>query len=423
MRTFFTRRRIETAVAAGLAVLTAAIGISADDPVSLGPRFLALDKVARFKEPVHLAQPPGTDQLFVVEKAGRVIVVSKDGRKRKRPFLDLRGRVKDDGKGGEQGMLAIAFAPDYPDSRLSYVSYTDHRDAVRVVEYRPKPGNELVADPRSAREVLRIPQPTTKHHSGMLVFGPDKYLYIGSGDGGPSGDPSDVAQNKRLLLGKILRIDPRTQPAARPSRRKSRKPTAYTVPRDNPYVGRPGRDEIYSYGLRNPWRFSFDRVTGALAIGDVGNDRYEEVSILPFRKAKGANFGWSNWEANYRLKRGLPRDRMVEPLLAYPHGRGCAVTGGFFVRDPRLTRIAGREIVGRYIFSDYCTGRIFAFRVTPKGRGDERSFRFRIPALSSFAEDREGSIYLLQQFGPPRKGKSTRGIVYRLETDRKEIGG
>jgi hypothetical protein len=271
--------------------------------------------------------------------------------------------------------------------------------------------------------VLRIPQPTTKHHSGMLVFGPDKYLYIGSGDGGPSGDPSNVAQNKRLLLGKLLRIDPRTQPVAPSGRRGSTKPTAYTVPRDNPYVGRPGRDEIYSYGLRNPWRFSFDRATGALAIGDVGNDRYEEISILPYRKAKGANFGWSNWEANYRLKPGLPRNRTVEPLLAYPHENGCAVTGGFFIRDPRLTRIAGREVVGRYLFGDYCTGRLSGFRVNPKGRGNDRPFRFRVPSLSSFGEDRDGRIYLLQQFGPPRNGKSTRGLVYRLETDRKEIGG
>jgi glucose/arabinose dehydrogenase len=423
MRPFFTRRRIETAVAACLALVAAAIGLSEDDAPRFGPKFLALDKVARFKEPVHLAQPPGDEHLYVVEKAGRVIVVDKDGRKRKRPFLDLRRRVKDTGKGGEQGMLAIAFAPDYPDSGLSYVSYTDRRDALRVVEYRPKPGNELIADPRSAREVLRIPQPTTKHHSGMLVFGPDKYLYIGSGDGGPSGDPSNVAQNKRLLLGKLLRIDPRTQPVAPSGRRGSTKPTAYTVPRDNPYVGRPGRDEIYSYGLRNPWRFSFDRATGALAIGDVGNDRYEEISILPYRKAKGANFGWSNWEANYRLKRGLPRNRTVEPLLAYPHENGCAVTGGFFIRDPRLTRIAGREVVGRYLFGDYCTGRLSGFRVNPKGRGNDRPFRFRVPSLSSFGEDRDGRIYLLQQFGPPRNGKSTRGLVYRLETDRKEIGG
>lgn len=420
MRKLLTRRRIETALAACLAVAAAAIGLSESEPQRYGPKFLVLEKTGRFDEPVFLAQPPGAEQLYVVEKAGRVVVVD-NGRKRAKPFLDIRRRVKDTGEGGEQGMLAIAFAPDYPESKLSYVSYTDRRDALRVVEYRPKPGNDLVADARSARLVLRIPQPTTKHHSGMLAFGPDKYLYIGSGDGGPSGDPNDVAQNKRVLLGKLLRIDPRTQAAAPPGRRKSRQPTAYTVPRDNPFVGRPGRDEIYSYGLRNPWRFSFDRATGALAIGDVGNERYEEISILPYRKARGANFGWSNWEANYRLKRGLPRDRTVEPLIAYPHSNGCAVTGGYFVRDPRLARIAGREVVGRYVFGDYCTGRLFGVRLTPKGRGKERTFRFRVPSLTSFAEDRDGRVYLLQQFGPPRDGKATKGVVYRLETDRKPI--
>jgi glucose/arabinose dehydrogenase len=428
MRKHITRRRIETALAGILAVVAAGIGISSRDEGRIGPKFLVLDKIGRFKEPVHLAQPRGADELYVVEKAGRVMVLDRNGDKRRQPYLDLRKQVKDDGKGGEQGLLSIAFAPDYPDSRLSYVAYTDHRNALRVVEYRPRPGDDLVADPRSARLVLRIPQPTTKHHGGLLLFGLDKYLYIGSGDGGPSGDPNDVAQSKRELLGKLLRIDPRTRPVAPPKTKKGRKnekPTGYTVPRDNPYVGRPGRDEIFAYGLRNPWRFSFDRATGNLTIGDVGNYRYEEIDILPSRKALGANFGWSAYEANYRFKRGVvPRNRTVPPVLAYPHGPGCAVTGGYVVRDPRLSRIAGREVVGRYIFGDFCTGRLFAFRYKPKGQGGrERSFKFRVPALSSFAEDRGGRIYLIQQFGPPRKGrnKSTRGAIYRLETDRKRI--
>jgi glucose/arabinose dehydrogenase len=416
MRTTFTRRRIETVLAGMLAAITAAIGIAGQDEKLPGPKFLGLERIGRFKEPVHLAQPPGSDNLlYIVEKPGRVVVL-KDGEPQKRPFLDLRGRVKDDGKGGEQGMLSIAFAPDYPDSGLSYVAYTDRRGDLRVVEYRHRPGNELRADRRSARELLRIPEPTTKHHGGLLVFGPDKYLYIGSGDGGPSGDPDNVAQDKRLLLGKILRIDPRTRTVApgkgaKPRQpAKSKKPTAYTVPRDNPYVGRPGRDEIFAYGLRNPWRFSFDRATDTLTIGDVGDERFEEINILPAPKARCANFGWSAYEGNYKLKRGaVPRRRTVAPVLAYPHGPGCAVTGGFVVRDPRLSRIAGREITGRYLFGDYCTGRLFAFRLTPKGRGKERSFRFKVPHLSSFGEDRAGRIYLLSQEGP----------VYRLDPARK----
>ena len=144
-----------------------------------------------------------------------------------------------------------------------------------------KPGDRLRADAKTARLVLRIPQATTKHHGGLLVFGPDRRLYIGVGDGGPSGDPGNKAQDKRLLLGKLLRIDPR---------KRGRRP--YIAPKDNPYVGRPGRDEIFAYGLRNPWRFTFDRATGNLTIGDVGDERYEEIDILPARKARGANFGW-----------------------------------------------------------------------------------------------------------------------------------
>ena len=387
------------------------IGLGGRDEGPLGPKFLALEKVGRFTEPIHLAQPPGSDELYVVEKPGRVVVLDKDGERRRQPFLDLRRAVKDDGKGGEQGLLSIAFAPDYPETGRSYVAYTDHRDALRVVEFRPKQDDPLVADRKSARLVLRIPQATTKHHGGLIAFGPDDYLYIGAGDGGPSFDPGNRAQSRRVLLGKLLRIDPR---------KGLRKP--YTVPKDNPYVGRAGRDEIYSYGLRNPWRFSFDRATGNLTIGDVGNERYEEINILPARKARGANFGWAGFEGNYELKPGLvKRGRTVLPVLAYPHGPGCAVTGGFVVRDPRLSRIAGREVIGRYIFGDFCTGHLFGFRFSPKGRGRERRFRFEVPYLSSFAEDRNGRIYLLQQFGPRRKGKATRGAIYRLDPARKRI--
>jgi Glucose / Sorbosone dehydrogenase len=385
------------------------IGLGNRDDERLGPKFLTLEKVGRFNEPVYLTQAPGGDELYVVEKPGRVVIVGRDGKTRRQPFLDLRRTVEDSGKGGEQGLLSIAFPPDYADSGLFYVSYTDRRDALRIVEFKRKEGDSLMADRKSARLVLRIPQPTTKHHGGHLVFGSDHYLYVGAGDGGPSGDPQNNAQNKRVLLGKLLRIDPAQG---------RRKP--YSVPKDNPFVGGPGRDEIYSYGLRNPWRFSFDRVTGVLTIGDVGNDRYEEINILPAAKARGANFGWAGFEANYELKPGLvPRGRTVRPVLAYPHGPGCAVTGGYVIRDPRLSRIAGREVIGRYVFGDFCSGRLFAFRINPSGRGRERRFRFMLPSLTSFGEDRAGRIYLIQQQGPPRNGKPTPGAIYRLDPARK----
>jgi glucose/arabinose dehydrogenase len=433
----FTRRQIETTIAALVAIVTAIVGIGLRDEEGLGPKFLALERVGRFPQPTYLTQPPGRDSpLFVVERRGTIEALPGDGPERQ-PFLDLRRRVKTSGKGGEQGMVAMAFAPDYAESGLFYVSYTDRRDGLRVVEFRRRADDPLRADPRSGRLVIRIQEPTPKHHGGLVLFGPDGYLYVGSGDGGPSDDPQEVAQDKAALLGKILRIDPRAirpdqtgrssniPPVAQPrALASSERPRAYTIPPDNPLARRPGRDEIFAYGFRNPWRFSFDRATGTMAIGDVGDQRFEEIDYLPARKARGANFGWPAYEGFAPLTRSVPRDRTVLPVLAYPHGPGCAVTGGYVVRDPALSRIAGREIVGRYLFGDYCTGRIFAFRPRPGRRaGKERSFRFRVPNLTSFAEDRAGRIYVLSEFGLGANGKPTLGSVYRLVPRRKGDSG
>jgi glucose/arabinose dehydrogenase len=402
--TVFTRRQIETTAAAMLAAVTAILGLSFRDDDQVGPKFLALEKVGTFRQPVHVAQPPKSDLLFVVEKAGRIKVIA-GGEEVPRPFLDIRGRVKDDGKGDEQGLLSVAFAPDYTDSGLFYVAYTDRHDDLEIVQYRRSEQADLLADPSSGRRLLAIPQPTTKHHGGLLLFGPDGHLYIGSGDGGPSGDPNNVSQNPRLLLGKLLRIDPRERTRGEDGKKRS----PYTVPADNPFVGRPGRDEIYSYGLRNPWRFSFDRATGALSIGDVGDLTFEEIDYVTAGKGRGANFGWNAYEGNQRRRRGLPRTRTVPPIYVYRHGPGCSVIGGHVVRDPRLTRIAGREIVGRYLFGDYCSGRLFAFRPGPQKAGKNRKLRFNIPALSSFGEDGSGRIYIA----------SKQGGVWRLVARRK----
>jgi hypothetical protein len=409
----FSRRQIETTIAALVAIVAAIVGLSLRDEEELGPKFLALERVGRFQQPTYLTQPPGRDSpLFVVERQGTIEVLPGGGPE-KQPFLDLSRQVKTAGKGGEQGLFSMAFAPDYAESGLFYVAYNDRRDALRVVEFRREESDPLRGNPRSARLVLRIPEPTTKHHGGLALFGPDRYLYIGSGDSSPSGDPDNVAQNKRSLLGKILRIDPR---AVR------RHP--YTVPPDNPFVGRPGRDEIFAYGFRNPRRFSFDRATGAMAIGDVGDQQFEEIDYLPSQKARGANFGWPAYEGFSPLTKSVPKSRTVLPVLAYPHGPGCAVTGGYVVRDPALSRIAGREIVGRYLFGDYCTGRLFGFRPRPGRRaGKERSFRFRVPYLTSFAEDRSGRIYLISQFGIGPGDRLTPGSVYRLVPRRKGVSG
>jgi len=391
------RRRIETVVAAALAATTLLIAAGRDEGKQLGPKHLALERIAGFRQPVYLTQPPGaSDLLFVVERNGTIRIV-KNGEKVHRPFLDIRRRVK--AKGAEQGLLGMAFAPDYEKSGLFYVSYTGLSGDLRILEYRRSPDSDLLADRESARNVLRIRENSSKHHGGMLLFGPDGDLYIGAGDGGPSYDPYDTAQARGKLLGKLLRIDPA---------QKGKHP--YTVPKSNPFVGRHGRDEIYAYGLRNPWRFSFDRATGELSIGDVGQDRFEEIDIVPAGKAKGANFGWSAYEGFGKFKGGVPRRATVLPVLAYPHGPGCAVTGGYIVRDPRLDRLNGRQIVGRYLFGDYCTGKLFSLAPPTGARdaGHDHPIGLRVPLLTSFGEDRAGHIYVLSEKGPVYKLSATR---------------
>jgi glucose/arabinose dehydrogenase len=408
MRTALSRRRIETFVAALVAIAAATVGIAVQEGRTLGPKFVTLQGIARMREPVYLMQPPGhNSQLYVVQKRGAVRIVTND-HLLARPFLDIHRLVKHNGPAGDPGMAAIAFPTDYGRTGRFYVSYNNRRDALQVDEFRRSAGNPLVADPASRRPILSIPEPTEAHHGGLIVFGPDGYLYLGAGDGGPAGDPAGNAQNLNVLLGKLLRIDPAPSGA---------KP--YTIPADNPFVGGPGRDEIWAYGLRNPRRFSFDRPTKTIAIGDVGNDRYEEIDYLPIAKSRGANFGWPAYEGFAAFRGGVPRRATVLPALAYPHHPGCAVNGGYVVRDPRLARIRGREIVGDYMFADYCTGKLYGFRPRLGRRaGKQRSFRFDIRYLSSLGVDNAGHIYVLTERGVKQGSK---GSVYRLVPFRNEI--
>jgi glucose/arabinose dehydrogenase len=408
MRITLTRRRIETFIAALVAIAAATVGIAVQEGRTLGPKFVTLQRIARLREPVYLTQPPGQNaRLYVVQKRGAVRVIAND-RLLGRPFLDIHSLVKHNGPGGDPGMAAIAFPPDYARTGLFYVSYNDRRDNLQVDEFRRSADNPLVADPSSRRPILNIPEPTEAHHGGLIVFGPDGYLYMGTGDGGPAGDPAGNAQNLDLLLGKLLRIDPT------PSGGKH-----YTIPADNPFVGGAGRDEIWAYGLRNPRRFSFDRRTKTIAIGDVGNNRYEEIDYLPIGRSRGANFGWPAFEGHAVFRGGIPPRATIFPALAYPHKPGCAVTGGYVVRDPHLARIRGREIVGDYMFADYCTGKLYGFRPRPGRRaGKQRSFRFNIRYLSSLGIDNAGQIYVLTERGLKQGSK---GSVYRLVPFRKEI--
>ena len=399
-----SRRQIEFGGLVLLALALGVTGIVIKANRESGTKVIALEKLGQFDQPVGIVQPPGRSELVVVEKAGELRVL--DGEvELAEPMLDISKRVKTTGKGGEQGMLSVAFPRDFASSRRYYVSFTDRNDDLRIFEYRTRGSDSLTTKPGSGREILTVPQPTTKHHSGHLEFGPDGFLYIGSGDGGPSGDPGNVAQDRRSLLGKILRVDP----SASSGRKGTRNWLAYRTPKTNPFVGIPGRDEIYALGLRNPWSFSFDRSTGALLLGDVGNSRFEEVNYLPAGGGLGANFGWSAYEGSAVFKGGVPRSETVEPAVVYPHGPACSVIGGYVVRDPRLSRIAGPEVVGSAIFGDFCTGRVYAFvpRFGPAKK--VQKFRFRIRGLDAFGQDRAGRIYLV----------SLNGGIWRLTSKRK----
>jgi Glucose / Sorbosone dehydrogenase len=366
------------------ALALAAIGLVA------APAVGAVKKkaIGSFDAPVHVAAAPGVRALFVVEQRGRVRVVRKH--KLKGPFLDIRGKVL---YGGEQGLLSVAFHPDFRDNHLAYIYYTNNAGDNVVAEVHARK-NGLVARRGSLRTVLVIPHPgESNHNGGQLAFGPGGLLYVGIGDGGGEEDPDDSAQDHGSLLGKILRIDPQ---------RSGSEP--YTVPPNNPLVGKPGRDEIFSIGLRNPYRFSIDRThrQPRIAIGDVGGSSFEEVDYETLGSAKGANFGWNDFEGFERTSFGDPPVlKQVKPILAYSHSRGrCAIIGGFVVRDRHL-----RGLRGRYVYGDLCTGELRSFRPTLKRARRDRALGITVPGLSSFGEGRGGKLYATSLEGP----------VYRLK--------
>jgi glucose/arabinose dehydrogenase len=321
-------------------------------------------------EPVYLSAPPGdAHRLLVVERAGRIVVV-RDGRRLRRPFLDLRGEVS---TLAEQGLLSIAFAPDYARSGRFYVDYTDRDGDIQVQEFRRSARSPDRADRSTRRNVLEIEHSKYPHHiGGQLQFGPDGLLYVGVGDGGGIGDPSGHAQDPGSPLGKLLRIDPRL-PGALP--------------------------EMYAYGLRNPWRFSFDRLSGDLVIGDVGQDKFEEIDFAPRGAPPGLNFGWNMFEGRHRYKPGIAPNAL-EPVLELPHSRGfCAVVGGYVVRDRSL-----RELYGRYVYGDDCSSRIYSVRLSDGRASGNRVLLRGMRHVVSFGEDARGRVYCVSLAGP----------VYRL---------
>jgi glucose/arabinose dehydrogenase len=347
---------------------------------------VALRRVGRFDEPLYVTAPPGDqERVFVVEKGGRIRLLL-NGKRVRRPFLDLSGEVS---TGGEQGLLSMAFAPDYASSGRFYVNFTDRSGDTRVQEFRRSRQSPNRANRATRRAVLFVDQPFENHNGGLVLFGPDRLLYIGMGDGGAGGDPGNRAQRLSTLLGKLLRIDPRRSGSKR-----------YRSPRSNPFVGRSGRNEIYAYGLRNPWRFSFDRKTGDLYIGDVGQNSFEEIDYAGRGSARGKNYGWSCFEGNAGFDSSRSCPGAVGPVLTYSlSGDNCAVTGGVVVRDPALPVLAGR-----YLYGDACGGQVRGFRISGGRAAGDRSLGFQVSSLSSFGEDVRGRVYLTSLEGP----------VYRL---------
>ncbi len=334
---------------------------------------VGLKQIGSFDEPVYVSGAPGYPELlFVVEQGGEVRVL-RGGRKLGAPFLDISGLIS---FGGERGLLSIAFPPDYKESRRFYVYYTDPNGDIRIDEFKRRSATRAARGSR--RALVEIPhRANPNHNGGQLQFHGD-FLYFGTGDGGSGGDPPNNAQDQRSLLGKLLRIDPRRANA---------------------------RPQIYSYGLRNPFRFSFDRVTKPgqprIAIGDVGQDVFEELDYLPMAAARGANFGWDAFEgfAPYRGANGGTADPggTVKPIFTYPHSRGdsCTIIGGYVVGDPRLPSLRGR-----YVYADLCEGELRSLTPHLRRASGDRKLGLSVSTPSSFGEDTRGRIYIASLEGP-----------------------
>ena len=337
-----------------------------------------LKKLGSFRQPTYVRGPKGANGLvFVVEQGGKIKLI-RDGEKRRGSFLNISSKVS---CCGERGLFSVAFAPDYAKTGRFYVYFTDKTGDLRVQEYRRRGKTQTRARRGSARNVLRINhREFSNHNGGQLQFGPDGLLYIATGDGGGSGDPNGNAQNKQSLLGKLLRIDPRVG-----------KGGAYGIPKDNPFVGEAGRDEIFARGLRNPYRFSFDRNRRRIIIGDVGQDSREEVDFEKLNGARGANFGWNAFEGSQGFPGGgAPPANHDGPIHEYGHdGGNCSIIGGYIVRDKRLS-----SLLGRYLYADLCVGEIRSLVArTSRAKGD-RATGLQVPLPSTFGEDARGRTYV-----------------------------
>lgn len=345
----------------------------------------AVEIASGLSSPVYLTAPAGDDRLFVVEQPGRVRII-RNGALVTRPFLDITSSVL---SGGERGLLSLAFHPQFATNGYLYASYTDLAGDNRVERYTVSATDRDAADPATAQLILSVAQPFANHNGGLVLFGPDGMLYVGKGDGGGGGDPQRNGQSKATLLGKLLRIN---VDGAAP----------YAIPPNNPFVGEAGsRGEIWALGLRNPWRFAFDRVAGTLYVADVGQNQWEEIHVVPTARP-GVNYGWSVMEGDHCYAAATcTSEGLDRPVAEYSHDEGCSITGGFVYRGTRMPGIQGH-----YFYSDYCTGFLRSLRYEGGRAVDARSWEVGdMGSVLSFGEDAAGELYVL----------SANGRVYRLE--------
>jgi glucose/arabinose dehydrogenase len=342
---------------------------------------ITLEQVAGgFDTPIGVTNAgDGSGRLFVVEKPGRIIIV-EGGARRSAPFLDISNRVQS--SGSEQGLLGLAFHPNYAQNGIFFVNYTGF-GGVTIVSRFEVTDDPYLASPSSEVEILRQEQPAANHNGGQLAFGPDGYLYIGLGDGGGAGDQYGNAQNGGTLLGSLVRVDINVTP--------------YAIPQGNPFVGIPSvLDEIWATGLRNPWRFSFDRATGDLYIADVGQDSYEEVSYQPANSPGGENFGWPITEGRHCYNPNpCDQNGLTLPVVEYSRsGPHCSVIGGYVYRGSRYS-----QINGVYVFSDWCSGTIWGLNTTPGAGWPVRELLLTNRQITSFGEGDDGELYVVDMQG------------------------
>lgn len=351
------------------------------------PEDLNAEVVAEgLSQPVHLTSPPESGRLYVVERGGTIRVLEPDGTPLPDLFLDIRDRVGSDG--GEQGLLSLAFHPEFPTSGRLFVYFTNRDGDTRVVRYETDPGNPASVDRSTGRTILSVDQPFSNHNGGFLDFGPDGMLWVGLGDGGSGGDPRGNGQDPGTLLGSLLRLD---VDGGEP----------YAIPPGNPFAGSAeGRGEIWAYGLRNPWRFDIEEESGLLYIADVGQSEWEEVNVRPLGEA-GVNYGWNVMEGRHCFQTdSCDRTGLTLPVLEYGHSEGCSVTGGHVYRGQDLPGLRGH-----YFYADFCAGWVRSFRYEDGEARDRREWDLPdMGQITSFGTDAAGELYVL----------SAGGTVYRL---------